>query len=144
MAVGLGAQAPQNQKSDNGSSMLTGCLAPLAQSDNAIGTTGTTASNPSENSASSEKFALFNPTMGPATSSSNGAVTPSADEKVLLQGSDLKKYQGHTVEIRGTWVDDHAQASGSTTASTADQHHARTFRVEAVTNVGAACSISGR
>lgn len=145
MAVGVAAQSGQQAASQGDNAKLTGCLAPLGQKDSPTGATGSTAST-SEQSGSSEQFALFNPSMGPAASPSSGAVKPSADEQVLLKGQDFKKYEGHTVEVSGNWAGENGQATGTTgsTADTTGQRKLRTFLVTSVTNVGAACSITGR
>lgn len=139
-SVGLGAEHKQH---DHGTAMLTGCLAPLNQKDSAIGTTG--AADTSKTSRHTpERFALLNPQAGPATAPSNGDVTPSANEQVLLQGANLKKYAGHNVEVRGEFVENKEASAAQTERAGHDDHQLRTFRVAAVTNVDGNCSTSGR
>lgn len=152
LAVGVAAQPAQQTAAAQGdTAKLTGCLAPLAQNDNAMGATTNASARTPKESDSSERFALFNPSMGPAASTSGGSVQPSADQKVLLVGQNFKQIQGHTVEVSGNFLGkDAAETTGSTagttgtTANTAGERHLRTFRVTSVDNVGAACSISGR
>ena len=140
MSVGLGAQHTDHKTN----AMLAGCLAPLAQHDSTAGTTGTTATTTSETSRNApERFTLLNPKAGPAASPSNGDVTPSADEQILLEGTNLKKYAGHNVEVRGQFVDAKASADQEEPAGH-DEHNLRVFRVASVTNVDGNCSTSGR
>ncbi|HEY3886812.1 MAG TPA: hypothetical protein VGL62_16475 [Vicinamibacterales bacterium] len=158
LAVGLGAQAQDPTTSaqagshDNGpgAGMMSGCVAPLNQSDAGLtGATGSTATETTSKARNgSDRFTLIDIKMGPSPSS--GDVMPTADQKVLLEGSNLQRYSGHRVEVSGRWLDVKGNASTGTTGSTAgsdehaDQHNMRTFRVTSVRNVDGACSTSGR
>lgn len=164
MSVGLGAQqygsSSQNQSEKSNTVTVTGCVEPSSQS----AATGTTGSNPTSSSASTDaKYMLTNVAFGASSSSassmsSSTAGTTGAESNVMLEGKNLSQHEGRKVEVKGHWADGSssspAAASSSATGSSASGSTAssqspssassassdRTLRVSSIKDIAQSCS----